>query len=192
MRIFLLTLFFSFNCLGELNVPLQKELQSMARADQTVRNEITRIGLENAPFELLEKMRSVDSKNTARLKAIVKKHSWVTEKSVGKVGVNAAFLIVQHSPDYAFQEEMLPMIKRSYLNDEGISGQELALLTDRVLVHQDKQQMYGTQLNIENGVLVFDPIYDIDNVDSRRAEVGLPSLEEYKKLISKAYGMPVK
>jgi len=164
----------------------------MAIADQTVRNEITRIGWENAPFELLEKMRSVDSKNTARLKAIVKTHSWVTEKSVGKDGVNAAFLIVQHSPDYAFQEEMLPMIKRSYLNDEGISGQELALLTDRVLVHQDKQQMYGTQLNIENGELVFDPIYDIDNVDSRRAEVGLPSLEEYKKLISKAYGMPVK
>jgi hypothetical protein len=192
MRIFLLTLFFSFNCLGALNVPLQKELQSMARADQTVRNEITRIGWENAPFELLEKMRSVDNKNTARLKAIVKKHSWVTEKSAGKDGVNAAFLIVQHSPDYAFQEEMLPLIKRSYSNGEGISGQELALLTDRVLVHQDKQQMYGTQLNIENGELVFDPIYDIDNVDSRRAEVGLPSLEEYRKVVSKAYGMPVK
>ena len=87
---------------------------------------------------------------------------------------------------------MLPLLKQSFLNGEGVTGQEFALLTDRVLVHQNKPQLYGTQLNILNGELVFDPILDKESVNKRRAEVGLPSLEEYKKVVAEAYGMPVK
>lgn len=87
---------------------------------------------------------------------------------------------------------MLPLLKQSFLNGEGVTGQEFALLTDRVLVHQNKAQLYGTQLKILDGELVFNPILDKENVNSRRAEVGLFSLEEYKKIVAEAYGMPVK
>jgi hypothetical protein len=52
--------------------------------------------------------------------------------------------------------------------------------------------LYGTQLNILNGELVFDPILDKENVNKRREEVGLPSMEEYEKIVAEAYGMPVK
>lgn len=192
MRIFLLIIFFSFHCLAATNTKVQKELGEMAKADQDVRNEIASIGWKNAPTELLEKMSLIDARNTDKLKEIVEKYSWVTEDLVGKNGVSAAFLIVQHSPDYKFQEEMLPFLKQSFLNGEGVTGQEFALLTDRVLVHQSKPQIYGTQLNILDGELVFDPILDRENVDSRRADVGLPSLEEYKKIVAEAYGMSVK
>ncbi|CAA0357061.1 conserved exported hypothetical protein [Alteromonas infernus] len=192
MRLSLLIILFSFQCIAASNSELQKELVSMAKADQEVRNEIVSIGWKNAPSDLLEKMRLIDARNTDRLNEIVKKHSWVTEDLVGKKGVSAAFLIVQHSPDYKFQEEMLPLLKQSFLNGEGVTGQEFALLTDRVLVHQNKPQLYGTQLNILNGELVFDPILDKGSVNKRRAEVGLPSLEEYKKVVAEAYGVPVK
>ncbi|QDG33678.1 hypothetical protein FJN13_02180 [Alteromonas mediterranea] len=192
MRLSLLIILFSFQCIAASNLELQKELVSMAKADQEVRNEIVSIGWKNAPSDLLEKMRLIDARNTDRLNEIVKKHSWVTEDLVGKKGVSAAFLIVQHSPDYKFQEEMLPLLKQSFLNGEGVTGQEFALLTDRVLVHQNKPQLYGTQLNILNGELVFDPILDKGSVNKRRAEVGLPSLEEYKKVVAEAYGVPVK
>ena len=111
---------------------------------------------------------------------------------MGRSGVSAAFLIVQHSSDLKFQEAMLPHLKRSFLNGEGVSGQEFALLQDRVLVHQNKLQLYGTQLNILDGELVFDPIFDGEHVDKRRAEVGLPPLDEYKKIVADAYGMSVK
>ena len=192
MRLSLLIILFSFQCIAASNSELQKELVSMAKADQEVRNEIVSIGWKNAPSDLLEKMRLIDARNTDRLNEIVKKHSWVTEDLVGKKGVSAAFLIVQHSPDYKFQEEMLPLLEQSFLNGEGVTGQEFALLTDRVLVHQNKPQLYGTQLNILNGELVFDPILDKGSVNKRRAEVGLPSLEEYKKVVAEAYGVPVK
>lgn len=192
MRIFLLIIFFSFHCLAASNTKLQKELVAMAKAEQDVRNNIVSIGWENAPNELLERMSLIDARNTNRLKEIVEKYSWVTVDLVGKNGVSAAFLIVQHSPDYKFQEEMLPLLKQSFLNGEGVTGQEFALLTDRVLVHQGKPQVYGTQLNILNGELVFEPILDKENVNRRRAEVGLQSLEEYKKTVAEVYGMPVK
>ncbi|WP_310794145.1 DUF6624 domain-containing protein [Alteromonas sp. BL110] len=42
------------------------------------------------------------------------------------------------------------------------------------------------------GELVFEPILDQENVNHRRAEVGLPSLEKYKKVVAEAYGLPVK
>ena len=192
MRISLLIIIFSFQCLAASNTELQKELVSMEKADQEVRNKIATIGWKNAPTDLLEKMRLIDTRNTDRLKEIVEQHSWVTEDSVGKKGVSAAFLILQHSPDYKFQEEMLPLLKQSFLNGEGVTGQEFALLTDRILVHQNKPQLYGTQLNILNGELVFDPILDKENVNKRREEVGLPSMEEYEKIVAEAYGMPVK
>ncbi|PTU00610.1 hypothetical protein DBR45_21810 [Pseudomonas sp. HMWF031] len=192
MRLSLLITLFSFQCIAASNSELQKELVSMAKADQEVRNKIASIGWKKAPSDLLEKLRLIDARNTDRLNEIVKKYSWVTEDLVGKKGVSAAFLIVQHSPDYKFQEEMLPLLEQSFLNGEGVTGQEFALLTDRVLVHQNKPQLYGTQLNILNGELVFDPILDKESVHKRRAEVGVPSLEEYKKVVAETYGMPLK
>jgi hypothetical protein len=192
MRNLLLIIFFSFHCFAATNPELQNELEAMGKANQDIRNEIGEIGWENAPSELVEKMSLIDNKNTERLKEVIEQYSWVTKDLVGESGVSAAFLIIQHSPDNKFQEEMLPVLKQSYLNGEGVSGQEFALLTDRVLVDQDKQQIYGTQLNITDGELVFEPIFDKENLDIRRAEVGLPSLEEYKKLVSEAYGMTVK
>ena len=35
-------------------------------------------------------------------------------------------------------------------------------------------------------------VQDKESVDNRRVVVGLPSLEEYKKIVAEAYGMPVK
>tara|TARA_Y100000296_G_scaffold38385_2_gene44481 strand:+ start:1364 stop:1942 length:579 start_codon:yes stop_codon:yes gene_type:complete len=192
MRTLLFLVLFSFNSLAASNIQLQRELVSMAQSDQSIRNDIAKIGWNTPPPELLEKLRLIDAKNTKRLKEIIEQHAWVNENLVGRSGVSAAFLIVQHSSDLKFQEAMLPHLKRSFLNGEGVSGQEFALLQDRVLVHQNKLQLYGTQLNILDGELVFDPIFDEEHVDKRRAEVGLPPLDEYKKIVADAYGMSVK
>lgn len=192
MRTLLFLVLFSFNSLAASNIQLQRELVSMAQSDQSIRNDIAKIGWHAQPPELLEKLRLIDAKNTKRLKEIIEQYAWVNENLVGRSGVSAAFLIVQHSPDLKFQEAMLPHLKRSFLNGEGVSGQEFALLQDRVLVHQNKLQLYGTQLNILDGELVFDPIFDEEHVDKRRAEVGLPPLDEYKKIVADAYGMSVK
>lgn len=177
--------------LAEINIPLQKELFEIKIEDQKVRKWTMEPGFNtnNPPKELVAEMVKVDEKNTARLKAIIKEHSWPTKDLVGVEGMAAIFLIIQHSSDHAFQEQLLPSLKKSYLNGDGITGQQVALLTDRVLIHQGKKQRYGTQVDIIDSGVVFKPIKDKTNVDKRRKEMGMPSLVVYTKIIEELYNV---
>ncbi|WP_231617008.1 DUF6624 domain-containing protein [Pseudoalteromonas sp. SWXJZ10B] len=84
---------------------------------------------------------------------------------------------------------VLPYLKQSYLNGEGVSGQQVALLTDRVLIAQGKKQIYGTQADVSEGKVVFSPIEDETNVDKLREEMKMPSLDFYLKIMEKMYGI---
>jgi len=189
MRYLIILSFIPFITFAEVNSFLQKELIEMEIRDQKIRNEVGKAGWQNPPKELLEKLNKIDASNTEKLKVIIKKHSWLTKDLVGVKGVGAAFLIIQHSTDIAFKEEMLPYLEKSYLNDEGVSGQQVALLTDRVFLAQDKKQIYGTQAKYSDGKLIFGPIEDEANVDKRRAKMKMPPLAFYKKILEKAYGI---
>ncbi|MCL1035670.1 hypothetical protein L2750_00660 [Shewanella submarina] len=189
MRYLLFLLLIPFFTLADINSELQKELIEMGLKDQEIRNEIGKSGWQNPSRELLDKLSEIDKLNTAKLKLIIKEHSWLTKDLVGVEGIGAAFLIIQHSPDIAFKAEMLPCLERSYLNDEGITGQEVALLTDRVLIAQGKKQIYGTQVDLIDGKVVFKPIKDEANVDKRRADMKMPPLDFYLKLMEEMYGI---
>jgi hypothetical protein len=185
MRYLVVMLFIPFISFAEVNFQLQKKLIEMKIEDQKVRNELN----ENVTKELVIKQNKVDDSNTVKLKAIIKEHSWLTKELVGVEGVGAAFLIIKHSSDITFKEKMLPYLKKSYLSDDGISGQQVALLTDDVLLTQGEKQVYGTQVKISDGKLVFRPIDDEANVDKRRAEMKMPPLASYKKMLEKVYGI---
>lgn len=189
MRHLTLLLFFPFFAMADINSQLKAELVEMAAQDQEIRNDISKVGWQNPPHELLEQLKKIDKENTAKLKNIIENHSWPTKDVVGVEGVNATFLIIQHSPDIAFKAEMLPYLKKSYLNEGGISGQQLALLTDRVLIAQGKKQIYGTQVDLVDGKVVFSPIEDDGNVDKRRAKMKMPPLNFYLKLMEEMYGI---
>jgi hypothetical protein len=86
----------------------------------------------------------VDTNDLQALKHIVIQDGFPTIAMVGIEGVHAAFLLTQHADgDPAFQETMLRIITPR-LRDGGITGNEYALLTDRVLRAQGKPQRYGT------------------------------------------------
>tara|TARA_R110002012_G_scaffold190568_1_gene358137 strand:- start:24 stop:620 length:597 start_codon:yes stop_codon:yes gene_type:complete len=189
MRYLFLLLIIPLHSFAEINLPLQKELIEMEIEDQHIRNKIGEAGWQNPPKALLEQMMKIDESNTGKLKAIIKKHHWLTRDLVGVKGVGAAFLVIQHSPDVAFKVKMLPYLKQSYLNGEGVSGQQVALLTDRALIAQGKKQIYGTQADVSEGKVVFSPIEDETNVDIRREEMNMPSLDFYLKIMEKMYGI---
>jgi hypothetical protein len=189
MRHLFLLLIIPFYSFAEINLPLQKVLIEMEIEDQHIRNKIGESGWQNPPKALLEQMMKIDESNTGKLKTIIKKHHWVTKDLVGVKGVGAAFLVIQHSPDVAFKVKMLPYLKQSYLNGEGVSGQQVALLTDKVLIAQGKKQIYGTQADVSEGKVVFSPIEDETNVDKRREEMKMPPLDFYLKIMEKMYGI---
>jgi hypothetical protein len=57
---------------------------------------------------------------------------------------------------------------------------QLAYLTDRVRMHEGRQQLYGTQMfGSGDGELVPWPIEDEEHVEERRAAAGLEPLVDY-------------
>ena len=147
---------------------------------------------ENAEFEkLAAKVKAVDEDNTKWLKDVVEKHGWPTNTLVGKDGANAGWLLVQHADhDPKFQRRCLDLM--ADLPKHEVSQSNLAYLTDRVLLAEGKKQLYGTQFAVVDGKWKPRPLEDEASVDKRRAEVGLPPLAEYRKLIEQEYGRPKK
>ncbi len=168
---------------------LRQELLTRRERDQAIRRELISKGATNPDKAILERMETIDTANTARVREIVCKYGWPTPELVGRDGAEAAFLIVQHA-DRAFQKEMLPLVEKAYRSG-GLLGSSYALLLDRVLVGDLKPQIYGTQAkrfeewNGQEPVL--EPIEDEKNVDKRRAEVGLPPLVEYREMLKGLY-----
>jgi len=170
------------------------ELLTRLKVDQAIRDTFTSdmrtLGWPSATTAA--RMAIVDSENTAWLRRRILTEGFPTPEQVGRDGVNAAFLLVQHADaDLAFQERVLPMIEAAYRRGT-VDGQNLGLLTDRVLKARGMKQRYGTQTTMKGGHLVIDPIDDSANVDDRRAMLGLPPLKEYKRLLDSIYAPPAK
>ena len=168
-----------------MNNELRLELLQMAKEDQEVRRELTPVNFAN----LTEKIVEIDSKNTSRMREIVQEYGWPGKNLVGEDGTSAAWLLVQHADrDRKFQKQCLELMKETAKKGE-VPLQNVAYLTDRLLIAEGKRQVYGTQFEIRNGKPVLFPIEDEVNVDKRRKEVGLPSLKEYKKIAMKHWEM---
>lgn len=169
---------------------LRDELLKMSDADQKARNAVIADGGHDPAA--IKIMLAVDARNLPRIKAIDARQGFPTLAQVGSDGVGAAWLLVQHADrDHAFQAHVLGELKPR-LHEGGISAQDYALLTDRVLVAQHKPQRYGTQFKIIHGRMHVDPIEDAADVDKRRAAIGLPSLADYRCVLGMVYRMPAK
>ena len=123
----------------------------------------------------------VDADNLAWLKPIVMERGWPTRSLVGEEAAFAAWLLVQHADrDPAFQRHCLTLMEAAAAEGEARS-QDLAYLTDRVLLAEGQQQEYGTQ--IRDGVPR--DLRAPESVDERRAAVGLEPLVEYLEVFKR-------
>ena len=163
---------------------LRAALISRGRQDQAVR-EVFLAGHHQDTTDL-RRMSDVDADNTSFLKKIVAERGWPGRALVGSDGTDAAFLIVQHSPDSAFQAKTLPLLEKAYAARD-VQGQQVALLTDRVAVQRGQAQVYGTQAVVVHGRFQLAPIADSVNVDARRAKIGMPPVAAYMRILDSLY-----
>jgi len=98
---------------------------------------------------------------------------------IGNQGNTTLFLVIQHS-DIETQEKYLPMM-RDALSKGNARASSLVLLEDRVALGKGEKQIYGSQVgrDQETGEYYILPLIDPDNVDKRRAEVGLETIQDY-------------
>ncbi|KKR55674.1 MAG: hypothetical protein UT92_C0001G0017 [Candidatus Curtissbacteria bacterium GW2011_GWA1_40_24] len=160
-----------------MNKNLAKILNEMAVIDQKMRRNAMKTGIWD---------KTIDRKNTLKIKEIIKKFGWPTINLVGKKASRNAWLLVQHTNhDVKFQRKCLKLIENIYkINPNLINKTNIAYLKDRVLINKGNQQLFGTQFYTnKEGIFGPRPIKDIKNLDKRRKEYHLPPFSEYKKLI---------
>lgn len=169
---------------ANLNKPLVAQLDSIYIEDQTYRQQINAIekkyGWESKEMkELWKIINEKDSINLIKIKYILEKYGWLGADVVDIQGNSTLFLVIQHA-DQATQEKYLPMMREAVKNGKA-QASDLALLEDRVAIGQGKRQIYGSQIGRDAKTQTYHvrPLEDPDNVDKRRAEVGLQPMANY-------------
>ena len=171
---------------SKFNDSLAVQLDSIYFNDQKIRLIIDSMGIKadwqsNQMQSLLREMLVQDSANLISVKLILDKYGWLGPKVVGNQGNKAIFLVIQHA-DNLTQEKYLPMMREA-VKIGNASGNSLALLEDRVALNQGKKQIYGSQIAMyfDTNKYYVSPLFDPDNVDKRRAVVGLQPIAIYLK-----------
>lgn len=172
---------------ANLDKPLVAILDTINREDQDLRRQVREVeekyGRDSEEIKAhWKKIGEKDSINLIKIQKILDEKGWLSSDVIGRQGNNTLFLVIQHS-DLQVQEKYLPMMREA-VEKGNARASSLALLEDRVALGQGKKQIFGSQIgrNPESGEFYVLPLQDPDNVDKRRAEVGLDTLQEYVSL----------
>lgn len=164
--------------------PLVAKLDSIYQDDQSYRRQISAIdeefGWESPEMKAHWKIiQEKDSINLIKITEILDERGWLGADIIGGRGNSTLFLVIQHA-DLPFQEKYLPMMREA-VEQGNANARSLALLEDRVALRQGKRQLYGSQIgrDQDTGEQYVLPLDDPINVDKRRAEMGLGTLQDY-------------
>lgn len=173
---------------------LQDTLNRIYTLDQSGRQAIDSIskkyGSDSRQMDSLwEDMSANDSADLVTVEEILGRREWPSPDEVGERAATAVFLVIQHS-DSLVHATYLPRMRAAVQRGDA-QPEHLALLEDRLLTEQGKPQIYGSQVRTDSkGKSAFFPIADEQNVDKRRAAVGLEPLEEYARYFGIEYRLP--
>lgn len=180
---------------AENSADIRSKLEAMGVADQAVRAKAAPLlaagKLQSAEMKTVaQEMSAVDGHNLVELRKIIERYGWPDSHIVGVDASNAAFLILQHSPQEA-QKALLPVFREAALAAKA-RGSDLAMLEDRILTHDGKKQRYGTQIFAgPDGMPRVSPVEDPQNLDERRKTVGLPTMKQYLDRAEQDFGRPI-
>ncbi|MFN0203261.1 MAG: DUF6624 domain-containing protein [Bacteroidia bacterium] len=169
-----------------INLKVQKDILKMEANDQKYRSVITQLRqkgtLTKRKWDSLMRYQAIwDTLNINALKNIVKLYGFPAYSLVGYEASHVAWQVAQHA-DTAFQHRYLKLMRFAFFQND-CDARNLAYLEDRVLMNQDKPQLYGTQFKCADAVdCTIYPIQDIENVDKRRVSMDLPLIDPDYKL----------
>lgn len=162
-----------------MNEELLEKLRGIEQRDSETREKLLR---EHRLFgTYTEEMQRVHRENAAELATIVSSYGWPGISQVGIAGCRVAWVIAQHSI-------CTPELQRGFLraleeaaNAGDVPMQQVAMLTDRIRFNEGRPQVYGTVLDWDQSGELNCEVEDPENVDARRASVGLEPFAEGRK-----------
>jgi hypothetical protein len=214
MKKFCVVLLLSFTIIAvkaqvKINNTLKHELDSMYVLDQKYR-ELVSIKLDSNKVDSLTKLYHIskgnlsnylwklqtdaDSSNTKRVEEIIRQYGYPGKSVVGAPTNEAVFYIIQHSTKI---DKYLPLVEQA-ANKKELPFRLYAMMKDRSLMYNKKEQIWGTQakgMNVVNKQtgknewkFFIWPIMDAKNVNKRRKEAGFDqTVEENAKRLGLTY-----
>lgn len=204
LLLFLIVLFATIQMIAQtatLKLPVvAKQIDLMIEHDQSVAKR--HIDLMNQKVrsdspemkKLMDEWKSVGDADKIQLKTLFKENGFLGYNEVGEQSSHNFLQMIQRfDDDTAFQQEVLVEMKK-HIDKINANPIEFAYLTDRVNLNQKKPQMYGTQLKINEKGTSYEPkpVIDPQNLNKRRAEVGLGTIEEAILLMNKHFATSLK
>ena len=122
---------------------------------------------------------TIDTANLAFLRRLVSEKGFPTAAQVGNDGVHLAWILLQHADqDPKLQSGLLPVLEQRFSAGE-LPANDLARMTDRVLVASGKPQRYGTQFDWFAGDFKMPEPGRLAEIDTERSQLGLMPLADY-------------
>jgi len=165
------------------NAGLLSELKARVEADQAARKKWL---TDPANEEFAGAVNTLDAANLIWLQELISAQGFPKATQVGREGVHLAWVLLQHADQAPkLQREMLPVLTQRHAAGE-LPANDLARITDRVLLANGEPQKYGTQFDWLAGDFTLPEPTTLAAVDAARAELGLMPLADYVCTIRKA------
>ena len=133
----------------------------------------------NEQQKIYEKNHAINEKKVAE---ILDTHGWPTkEMSGGEQGNWTICNVIQHS-DNEVRIKYLPLMRQA-VKDKKLEPRFLVRAEDRIATERGDLQIYGGQMKYYPETKSFNvwPVYDPENIDKRRAEIGLEPIADFLK-----------
>ncbi|RDC61659.1 DUF6624 domain-containing protein [Adhaeribacter pallidiroseus] len=140
-----------------INLVLKHELDSIYVLDQkyryllSLKNNNTKADSLAAVYpvtnpdldsHLWSKQEKIASSNLIRVEKIIKQYGYPVKTLVGTPTNEAVYYVLQHSPKINLY---FPIVEQAAIKGE-LSFQRYATMLDRLLMQEEKEQLYGTQV----------------------------------------------
>ncbi|MCH2085214.1 MAG: hypothetical protein MK226_22710 [Saprospiraceae bacterium] len=175
---------------------LRAELENIFTKDQTFRRIYVQaeevLGKDSYEIEYFwEVVEAQDKILEKQVAGIIDRYGWLGISQVGRRANTALWAVLQHGT-LASKKKYAPLLKESVLNSES-QPQHYARLIDRMLINNGEPQLYGTQIDYEPAENpIFFSIKEPEFINQRRAEIGLPDIQQFAKQRGIEWNVPQK
>ena len=161
---------------------LADQIIEMKNADLAFRDKLIKSGELSNGYNA--EMEQIHNDNSVKLDEIINTIGYPTIDKVGKEANEAAWLIIQHAISQPRFMKKCAELLSDEVSHKNADPKQLAYLTDRIAVFEDKLQLFGTNFDWdENGELNPNMYDDLIKVNQRRKSIGLNTLEEQTEII---------
>jgi len=183
----------------KIDIELKAKLETILLKDQGIREIVNGNLSDERKVELLNQMnlsetdidgnrkfdlmREIDSINMIEIENIINEYGYPSKSIVGEPANKAVFYVIQHSDKI---DHYLPLIRKATENGD-IAQTSLAMMEDRNLMEQGREQIFGTQIKGQANkqgkwIYFLWPIKNADSINTWRNQVGFErNIEEYLK-----------